>query len=81
MSAEPHGAAAMVPSGWGLSGAGIPPVSIFIMEKKKKITKTKALLNKVTQMIYRYKNISSMYLIKGNNAIQSGEIKLKTYWF
>ena len=26
ISAEPQGAAEMVPSGWDLSGAGIPPV-------------------------------------------------------
>lgn len=29
ISAEPQGAAEMVPSGWALSGAGIPPVEIF----------------------------------------------------
>ena len=45
MSAEPHGAAAMVPSGWGLSGAGIPPVAIFNMiTDKKNNTKTMVLL-------------------------------------
>jgi len=36
MSADPHGAAEMVPSGWGFSGAGIPPVDIFILKTDNK---------------------------------------------
>lgn len=39
MSAEPHGAAAIVPSGWDLSGAGIPPVATFIMVTDKGVIK------------------------------------------
>jgi len=77
MSAEPHGAAEMVPSGWDLSGAGIPPVDIFILrtDRKKDYKEKINSKNKVTQRIYLHRSLSSTYEIKRKNAIQSRKLK------
>lgn len=77
MSAEPHGAAEIVPSGWDLSGTGIPPVGTFNVEINTYYTeKTNRLLNKSKDLssIHNFfqpriwlENACILYMISANH--------------